>query len=88
MFNKYDGDSSGTIDAVEFEMIFASMSVGSDDVGDLASELISLVDGNGNGKLDMDEFKVLMVMAFEPQSEEDEIDDLDAFFKNPIDYRI
>ena len=39
-----------------------------------------MVDANNDGKLQEEEFKVLMVLAFEKQTEEEEIEDLDCFF--------
>lgn len=53
-FESYDADGSGCIDGNELKMLMAQL--GKDMSEDMANEMISQVDQDGNGEIDFEEF--------------------------------
>jgi len=81
-FNTFDEDHSGTIEAQELENVLSTMGIfESSDVHQSAMDLISIVNQKKDGQLTLEEFQVLMVLAHDKQTSEEEIEDLDAFFE-------
>ena len=81
-FHSFDSDHSNVISAHELEQALSSMGINVDsDAGQSAKDLIQLVDANNDGELGMEEFKVLMCLAFEKEDGLQEVADYDAFFE-------
>ncbi|KAF4745923.1 hypothetical protein FOZ62_015621 [Perkinsus olseni] len=81
-FESFDADLSGTVDCQEMEEVMAAMGVvPGTEASKSACALLKMVDKDGSGQLDEEEFKVLMVLALVKPSEEEEAEDLKAFFR-------
>ncbi|EER10706.1 calcium binding protein, putative [Perkinsus marinus ATCC 50983] len=87
-FESFDADLSGTVDCQEMEEVMAAMGVvPGTEASKSACALLKMVDKDGSGQLDEEEFKVLMVLALVKPSEEEEAEDLRAFFRQiDVDY--
>ncbi|KAF4672960.1 hypothetical protein FOL47_011149 [Perkinsus chesapeaki] len=81
-FETFDADLSGTVDCQEMEEVMGAMGVvpGSE-ASRSACALLKMVDKDGSGQLDEEEFKVLMVLALVKPDEAEEAEDLKAFFR-------
>mmetsp|Transcript_116419 Transcript_116419/g.184202 ORF Transcript_116419/g.184202 Transcript_116419/m.184202 type:complete len:790 (+) Transcript_116419:138-2507(+) len=77
MFEMFDEDTSGSISKEEFNAVIMSMNM---DVGqgnfllEAADQLWGLVDEDGSGCVEWDEFRVLVAMVFHKETEHEEDD--------------
>ena len=80
LFREFDDDKSGDIDKWEILKIMQGLGVEMNE--QKAAEMIASVDTNGNGKIDLEEFKKLMKPKFLEQvlSQEDSLEDFRALF--------
>ena len=65
IFQHYDTDKNGTLDAEEAKVFFDELfaSVGDSIPADAHPVIISQIDGNGDGQLSKDELKTIMTEA-------------------------
>lgn len=79
MFDRFDEDKSGTVDAAELANIFEA--VGISPMSHVLDEVIQEFDVDGNGKLDFEEFEAVMEVLLEREGfTRSEIEDFHKLF--------
>merc|ERR1712032_1779746 len=82
MFEMFDEDQSGSISKDEMLGIFSSMNIDEhSNIVDAANKLWDLVDEDGAGHVEFDEFKILMAMVLHKDDKMREEDDRALFKK-------
>merc|ERR1719379_1133521 len=82
IFSMFDADSSNSIDEQEMQEVLESMGFDKKSPqGQAAKKIMKLVDRDGGGTIDKDEFKVLMAMALDHQTPEQMQEDMTQLFK-------
>merc|ERR1712190_344154 len=82
MFEMFDEDQSGSISKEEMQSIFSSMNIDENsNIVDAANKLWDLVDDDGSGHVEFEEFRVLMAMVLHKDQKMREEDDRALFKK-------
>lgn len=73
-FQVFDVDSSGYITVMEIKALFRSLGI--PEVEQSAKDLVQLVDRDGDNKINIEEFRVMALLALQKGSAENEAEDL------------
>ncbi|CAD7927487.1 unnamed protein product [Amoebophrya sp. A25] len=80
-FAHMDIHHTGAISVAELRQLFNKMNIlPNSDVHQSAEQLIHLFDLDNDGEINFEEFKALMVLAYEPGDPKEEVKDFDRFF--------